>query len=163
MCSIQNPLFTCYPLHLIQCSLSFSMSPISKRRWNWKRNWRAFQEKDHPIYAFGGVLDFFVVVLFFNIFFCWFGVFLNPTSTDVYCLQSPEDSRQGRLVLVLHGNSNALLLFSGSHTYVWSGPQPWFGQRHLPGGSERCQERNSSFFLLLMHFCYLSDSSVTGD
>lgn len=138
-CSTQNSLFTCCTSYLIKYSPFFLLSPISKRRQkNWKRNWREFQAKDHLIYVWRVG---FCLLLFWGIFCCcccWFGVFINTVSRDINCLQSPEDARQGRLVLVLHGIPYALLLFSGSCTRVWPGQQLWFGQMHLPGEGEGC-------------------------
>lgn len=120
------------------------------------------------------VLDFLVLVVwcfgffvwFFFVwgFFClvsWFWFFLLLPQT--FIPSSQRIPRKGDRFWFFMAVPMTCFSFSGSCTQVWLHPQCWFGQIHLAGEVGGCQERNSSFFLLLMHLCYLSDSYVKGD
>lgn len=155
MYSSQNPLFTCYTICLIQYFLFFALY-LKKTTEELEKELESILRKGSPNIWLGGVRFVLVFFWFLKNFFVGvvLVVFFFFTSTDIPSFQSSEDIRQGRVVLAV---LKPCFQFSGWCTQVWPGPQSWVCPNTLPGGGGRCQERNSSFFLLLMYFCYLSD------
>lgn len=171
-------------LYLIQYSLSFLLFPCQKRdrrigkgiREHFKQRLTQYMPWGRVglVFLLFRVLDFLVLVVwcfgffvwFFFVwgFFClvsWFWFFLLLPQT--FIPSSQRIPRKGDRFWFFMAVPMTCFSFSGSCTQVWLHPQCWFGQIHLAGEVGGCQERNSSFFLLLMHLCYLSDSYVKGD